>query len=233
MIDKTVEEEEGTAILAQIDESVHKALEQSGIEQFYWTAQLKKIPAEIASRFPENIRGIFKKDGRLGSAGLGLSGSAGSGKTFAMAVIARQLWRVRLITKAKQFGQPIFYMPYLTWCDWPKWSDEIKFHSTRNMALAEELVRKLSVCPVVALDDLGVERIRGSYREDFSTLKLDRILDERYKRQLPTFFTTNLDYDELISNYGARMFSRLVGLNRFVELPDMPDLRIQVQKREK
>ena len=57
---------------------------------------------------------------------------------------------------------------------------------------------------VLVLDDLGREK-----PTDWSATTLDGIIDRRWKAELPTIVTSNLDPDALATHVGPRLWSRL------------------------
>ncbi len=72
---------------------------------------------------------------------------------------------------------------------------------------------------LLLLDDLGAERA-----SDWTAEVLYRVIDARYARHLPTIVTTNATGEQVRSNLGERVASRLNGLGMVVTL-DGPDRR--------
>jgi DNA replication protein DnaC len=91
----------------------------------------------------------------------------------------------------------------------------------------ETTVNDMIQADILFLDDLGSERIKGSYVEDFAASQLDVVVDERYRREAPIFYTTNLDMGGLIEFYGARLVSRLCGDNPLVVVTGLKDQRFK------
>jgi len=71
----------------------------------------------------------------------------------------------------------------------------------------EDIIEELASLDVLFLDDFGVER-PTQYAED----ALYRIIDRRYRRELPIFATSNLDLGELAKRIDDRIPSRLAGM---------------------
>jgi hypothetical protein len=75
------------------------------------------------------------------------------------------------------------------------------------------------------LEDLGRERLKGSYGDDWSRSCLDMIVTQRNRRRLPILWTTNCTFEELLGIYGPGVVSRLAEINPFLRFPDLPNLR--------
>ena len=80
------------------------------------------------------------------------------------------------------------------------------------------LVEYYSSIPILILDDLGADRAT-----DWAIETLYLIIDGRDSNLKPTFITTNLTIPEIEKHYGARIASRLAGMN--IVTIDMPDYR--------
>jgi len=70
------------------------------------------------------------------------------------------------------------------------------------------IVQKLSMTPLLLLDDLGAEGINEK-NESWIIPTLTAILDARQERGLPTIVTTNLARDQMEYLYGERLCHRL------------------------
>ena len=76
----------------------------------------------------------------------------------------------------------------------------------------ESLVKKLSSVSVLAIDEFGdrlfnnTETDRYDEREEISTIV--EIIDERYRKKLPTIIATNLSADNVKKIIGPAAFSR-------------------------
>ncbi len=75
----------------------------------------------------------------------------------------------------------------------------------------EEAIEKLSAIPVLFLDDFGAERTT-----DYAIDALYRVIDRRYRRELPVFATSNLTFEELSRKVDDRIPSRLAAMCRVV-----------------
>lgn len=77
----------------------------------------------------------------------------------------------------------------------------------------ETIVRRYSDCPLLVLDDLGIEKT-----SDWSLQTLYIILNNRYSEQLQTIITSNLTIDEIGEKMGDRIASRIAGMCKIVKL---------------
>ena len=77
---------------------------------------------------------------------------------------------------------------------------------------------------VLIIDDLGTEPILKNVTKEYLYL----IINERMLNHLPTILTTNLEMQDILVNYGERIFSRLVNKKTSIALNlDGEDLRLK------
>jgi len=90
------------------------------------------------------------------------------------------------------------------------------------------IVQKLSMTPLLLLDDLGAEGINEK-TEGWIIPTLTAILDARIERGLPTIVTTNLGRDQMEHLYGERLCHRLYpfGVAIQAKFGGLADLRSQ------
>lgn len=108
--------------------------------------------------------------------GLYLYGQFGVGKSFLLGAIANEL-------AAKKVSSMIVYVPELF--------RELK-NSIADSTLGEK-IETIKKQPVLMLDDIGAETISSWTRDEV----LGPILQYRMLQNLPTFFSSNFDFDEL------------------------------------
>ena len=87
----------------------------------------------------------------------------------------------------------------------------------------ESVVEKYSRCPVLVLDDLGVEKTT-----DWALQTLYIILNNRYSNFMQTIITSNLTIEEIGSKLGDRIASRIAGMCKILKLTGR-DRRIGVK----
>lgn len=138
--------------------------------------------------------------------GLYLYGPFGTGKTYMLSAIANILSQRGIVCG-------LVYFPELV--------AEIKsgFNSDNNSGY--DKIEQLKQIDVLMLDDIGSESMTSWMRDEV----LGRILNYRMHQGLPTFFTSNLDYEQLRHHYsytqkgeveeikGARILERIKALS--------------------
>lgn len=187
-------------------------------------ASRERIPVEIKRALPAE-RVLALLNGEIPSQGWGIgSKGTGGGKTLAFAAVFREAIRAHGLAEVRA-GRDIPTRPWLVWEPWPAAVDWIRKNATSEGF--QRFVDRLVTAPVLFLDDLGSERIKGSYVEDFAASQLDVVVDERYRHERPIFYTTNLNEGGLLDFYGARLVSRLCGDNPLFFVEGLPDQRIQ------
>lgn len=77
----------------------------------------------------------------------------------------------------------------------------------------ESVVEKYSHCPVLVLDDLGVEKTT-----EWALQTLYIILNNRYSNFMQTIITSNLSIEEIGEKLGDRIASRIAGMCKIVKL---------------
>jgi hypothetical protein len=136
--------------------------------------------------------------------GFGLGGGVGSGKTMALAAILRGA----LTAFAEQTKPPTALPPRMRgfeWCCWP----EEAIWLTANAPEASTRCDRLATVSLLVLDDLGRERVKGAYSDDWAVSLLDSIISRRNRECLPTLWTSNVPEADLVALYGASFVSRL------------------------
>lgn len=201
----------------------------SGMSPREARSDLARIPVQIKRALPEeSVKSLLA--GADPKAGFGLGGNGtGAGKTSAVAAILKAYIRAREEARVHAGGHvPNDYLNYTSPLAWTCWPSAVAVLRTRATVegYVERTIDRLINAQVLFLDDLGSERIKGSYVEDFAASQLDVVVDERYRDERPTFYTTNLDFNGMVAFYGARMVSRLCGDNPLYVVEGLPDLRI-------
>lgn len=83
----------------------------------------------------------------------------------------------------------------------------------------EDVAHESKYNGLVILDDIGAEKPTEWVQE-----QLYRVIDYRYTREIPTFFTSNCTIKELEERIGARAASRIVGMTEGIKVIG-PDYR--------
>ncbi len=118
----------------------------------------------------------YKSTGELPTKGFYLYGKFGVGKSFVLGAIANELASLKVQTVV------VFV---------PEFLREMK-NSISDQSLNEK-IDYVKRAPVLMLDDIGAETLSSWTRDEI----LGTILHYRMSEQLPTFITSNFDYDGL------------------------------------
>lgn len=216
-----------SALEPNVSTWVTGALLASGMQLREITADPKAITPAIRKAIPKEAMAALLK-GRMPDAGFGLLGGSGVGKTATLAALLRAWADGWLRTVGPTTAASIRPASLaLVWANWPEFVAAGKGSLSQDRgAEAEGAVIDAMGAGVLVLDDLGRERVRGSYTEDWGTAQLDRVVDHRDRRGLLTFWTSNLSTTDLASHLGAGLVSRLARLAPPVILPaTLPDRR--------
>lgn len=133
-----------------------------------------------------------------------ITGPVGSGKTSLMAAMIREralsLWDERecIFTSAEELLDQI------------RESYETKRDSELTYTVMMERYKKIEI---LAIDDLGTDR-----PTEWAVGKLYQIINHRYGDMLPTYFTSNLGYEDITPNLSDRLVSRIRHMCQLVVL---------------
>ena len=125
--------------------------------------------------------------------GLYLHGKFGTGKTFLMAAIANELSK-----QGKICGMVYF----------PELIAEIKAGFNQEGSGAYGKIEQLKTIEVLMIDDIGSESMTSWMRDEV----LGRILNYRMHQNLPTFFSSNFDYEQLKEHYSQTQKGEIEGI---------------------
>lgn len=210
-------------ILEHIDDWTDNHMAKLGLSSREIRAELSKIPREIKRALNKETHKNFMAGG-YPKKGWGIGGNTGSGKTMAMSAMFRaffQSW-AKHHAETKNLSNIRFEDSWV----WSSWPDEVNW--LRAHAIdpnVQDRVEILKTCDILFLDDLGRERIKGSYAEDWAASQLEGIINHRYRHELPTIWTTNLTLQQLADIYGGAMLSRLTADNPLIWVDNLKDLR--------
>lgn len=197
-------------------------LRSIGLEERELVADPMAVSVELRKMLPPSAREFIA--GEIPRNGFGIGGKAGVGKTCAMVGFFRLHLR-SAYTKRRESNAPRQDPKELRskfrWVDWPRMAHELRTFAVADPEWVRRTVESLSKVPVLVLDDLGAERRKGEYQDDYAASELDYIVaSTRYRACLPTWYTTNLDAAALSKFYGSRFVSRLVSESPLLELLD-------------
>ncbi|MBE1554423.1 primosomal protein DnaI [Sporosarcina limicola] len=163
-----------------------------------------------AVRSAKNFLNVYDETGTLPERGLYFFGPFGIGKSFILGALANELANRRIRTVA-------VYVP--------EFLRDMK-QSIQDQSLNEK-IEFVKNAQVLMLDDIGAETMSAWTRDEV----LGTILQFRMAEKLPTFFTSNLSYDELEHHltYTQRGEKEVVKAARIMERVRMISSPVQLE----
>jgi len=147
--------------------------------------------------------------------GLFLQGGTGTGKTHLMAAIGQAMERepgFDIIERPGRRPEGVERKAVL-----PIYQSIFDLASTMRRYFEErggvDLERDCCHADVLLLDDLGAERL-----VDGAQFTVEKVIETRYSRCLPTVITSNLTLEAVVERYGNRMLSRMTEGGRIVQM---------------
>jgi hypothetical protein len=206
-------------VLNRLDDYLKAVFLNNGMSPREVKATMERVPQKIKSAIPKaTLEQLFS--GEIPLNGFGLGGTTGGGKTMAIAAILKACGASQAknhkVKPHHPFGGPLRGM---VWASWP---DEVSW--LRSNAISPDApirVKELAQAELLILDDLGRERIKGNYSDDWAASQLDTVINHRYRGELPTIWTTNVTEMDLVNLYGAAMLRRLTADNPLIWIPDL------------
>ncbi|AYC29818.1 primosomal protein DnaI [Paenisporosarcina cavernae] len=188
-------EEERNAVSAQIA-SMHmpKDVLSARLSSFRFDHNSRIDLGEAAKTFIQQV----KETGELPSKGFYIFGEFGVGKSYILGAIANELAELKI-------RSVLVYVP--------EFLREMK-QAIQDHSLSEK-VDFVKKAPVLMLDDMGAESLSNWTRDEI----LGTILHYRMAENLPTFITSNFDYDSLEEHlaYNGKGDRELVKAGRIME----------------
>ncbi len=224
---------------AKLPATVLGVLTAIGMQPSEAAAEPGLVPAPIKRAVARQGLDGFLTGAPLGSGwrGFGLLGGAGAGKTMCLASMVglRIGGMVRTAIEAVEDDRdwtdpPPGILSRVAWVNWPQASGAMKSLAVEpgGMHDIEYRARRWMAVELLVVDDIGRERIKGGYEDDFAHGYLDRVIDERSRARRAILWTSNLTHAALVKRYGEAFTSRLLGLAPLVELPALPDKRLTI-----
>lgn len=115
-------------------------------------------------------------------------GPVGTGKTHLLSALIRSFF-------IHGFDSYLVYVP--------RFLSELKSSFGNNEVFGEDLIYRLEMTPILALDDLGTEKLT-----EFNAETLTNIINARYNRELRTIISANYGLERLEKRY-ARLADRI------------------------
>lgn len=165
--------DERRKVTSMID-SIHMPKEV--MEAHLSNVDVKDSSRVVAVRAALDFIEEWERTKALPAKGLYIHGKFGVGKSYLLGAIANEL-------AAKHIHSVVVYVP--------EFLREMK-QAIQDQSLAEK-IEFVKRAPVLMLDDIGAETMSSWTRDDI----LGTILHYRMSEQLPTFMSSNFNYDEL------------------------------------
>ena len=221
--DAMVEErkQQAAEFMAHLEEHTRAAMVECGVSPREAKAERSRVPETVKRAMPrQELQAIL--EGRAPEHGFGLGGDVGGGKTCGLVSVLKLGFQAFARREVPAKGA-VSWSRFLSFVNWPDEVTRIRAHATDDATT--ERLEELARVPLLVLDDLGRERIKGSYVDDWAASQLDTIINARYRNELPTLWTTNVRPESLALLYGAALWSRLDGANPLVWVEGLRDLR--------
>lgn len=192
-----------------------KVIEQASIDQFFTSGEFA-TPSRQAAQLAA-LQYLAKHDPNQTEPGLYLYGNFGVGKTYLLGAIANEL-------AAQGVSTVMLHYP----------SFLVKMREAIQDGTLAEKRQHVCEAPVLMIDDIGAETVTAWGRDEI----LGVILEYRLHNNLPTFFSSNLDWEALEQhlaedNKGVvepmkakRLMQRIMTLSKLVTL-DGRNLRMR------
>lgn len=208
----------------EIKDDLHRAIKNEvlasgvpmmGIDRKYHDLDLSRSEKQvrIVERLKNYIIEITKAGTSKGAKNILFSGNMGTGKTLLASILLQNIVCRSLVDGIEHArdirfkgGLACFFITEAALKDAiaETWGNNAK-------ETHKQLIERLASKAILCIDDVGVSTLSNTLLDAYNQL-----IDERYKRKLPTIFTSNLKHDDLKQAIGARAADRFFEDNRCV-----------------
>lgn len=177
-------EETPELIEAQKRAAINQRLNLINLPSTLKEASLAKVDLDDKGRFMafEELANFVAKYPDY-QKGIYLYGDFGVGKSYMMAALAHDL------SEKRQASTTLLHFP----------SFVIDVKNAISSGLVKEMVDQVKKAEILILDDIGAEQMSAWVRDEV----LQVILQHRMQENLPTFFTSNFNLEELEGHFSA------------------------------
>jgi DNA replication protein DnaC len=193
-------------------EEVDRMLKNLGVTKKFLKARFENIPEAIQKK----LEGFFKGESFY------LYGPVGMGKTYISCALLRRFaeeWREKLWRRKYANGyeyHSVSRPEFPVLASVPQIMLQLRdtFHHNDSCFDTEtKIIERFSSKKCILLDDLGVEK-----PSEFVLQSLYMIVDNRYKNEKHTVFTSNLDLSAIADRIGDRIASRITEMCKVIKL---------------
>ena len=204
---------------AQLHTLIPDAMHRQGLKDEHLGARLQEVDPTIMAKVRPYVDQVLAHP-RHPSAGFGLIGKTGRGKSHCMAAVSMS-WAYRSAKAQLQTNPALLTGWCPRWANWQRTLSHLKSLMREPHGALQDALQALWTAPVLVLDDLGAEQAPKNDPDTnwAITEVLFPIVDERNGVGRTTLWTSNLSEDELIDRYKVRIASRLFGMAPAVEMP--------------
>lgn len=158
------------------------------IPKLFRRARISHLPSQLKSKINMTMLD--------GTRGLFLYGRPGTGKSYAINAVARQL-----IASGQSVQRVV----------WDRFTLDVKDTYAKTGISESSIIQPLINCRVLFLEDIGTSTSGKAVESDFCLRLLLTILDSRLEALKPTWITSNKNFEQIGQTFDERVASRLEG----------------------
>ena len=179
-------------------EKSKKLLCESGIGKRFLNVSFENFERKRMPKAYDIAKGYADNFHNNNGEGIIFTGGVGTGKTHLAAAICKEV--------TYKYSTTVEFVSYVQLLA----DIRAAFSGNKNIGEIEEKMMKTGL---LVIDDLGKEK-----QSQFSNETLYRVVNERYKNELPVIITTNWPLETLSERLDYAVFSRLIGTCKVVEM---------------
>lgn len=204
----------------KIKRAVDDLLKESGIPVNYLDQRFSNLDAtkspkqqRIVTRLSEYVLDLKKSGDSVGDKNILLSGNMGTGKTLYASILLKEILS-RSVVAGVADEKDIKFKGGMSalFISEPDLLNSITATWKPDGESTKSLLNRLAMKSILCIDDVGAVTTIHTHLLDFYA----SLIDERYKRRLPTVLTSNLSANDLRLAIGARSADRFLEKNRII-----------------